>query len=364
LHGATLCDTRRCCRDWLAVHIKEGSRCILTEDRLLKAMGLDAALEGRRREVLHVKDEQFAPSQANADAHEYAATDVGVTVALAGLADSGAIVVSSSESESRSVSLLSTEHVALLPEGRILPSLLQAAPLLRNLASPDGSSAATLVGGPSKTADIEKVLVTGVHGPAMLTIIVVEDIETAPIHLFEDEMSDLVLRLLPEINLIKDESLRAQVVACWAEAIEFRGWSEELLRSIPFTLLAENVSIPFIDHVRAVALMCVACDEVLDRVHEDRKTPVNRDFLIAGAMLADVGKLLEFEIIDGQAVKSDYGKHLRHPFSGVGLAFKHGLPSEIMHIIATHSKEGAGEKRLPESIIFHHADFIDFELVK
>lgn len=177
-------------------------------------------------------------------------------------------------------------------------------------------------------------------------------------------MSDLVLRLLPEINLINDETIRDQVVDCWAEAIAFRGWTEELLRSIPFTLLADNVSIPFIDHVRAVCLMCVACDDVLERVHEDRRTPVNRDYLIAGAMLADVGKLLEFEIIDGQAVKSDYGKHLRHPFSGVGLAFKHGLPSEVMHIIATHSKEGAGEKRLPESIIFHHADFIDFELVK
>jgi hypothetical protein len=177
-------------------------------------------------------------------------------------------------------------------------------------------------------------------------------------------MSELVLRLLPEINLIGDDVLRDKVVACWAEAIEFRGWTEELLRSIPFTLLADNVSIPFIDHVRAVCLMCVACDDVLVKVHEDRRTPVNRDYLIAGAMLADVGKLLEFEIIDGAAVKSDYGKHIRHPFSGVGLAFKHGLPSEVMHIIATHSKEGAGEKRLPESIIFHHADFIDFELVK
>lgn len=177
-------------------------------------------------------------------------------------------------------------------------------------------------------------------------------------------MSELVLRLLPEINLIEEDVLRDKVVACWAEAIEFRGWTEELLRSIPFTLLADNVSIPFIDHVRAVCLMCVACDDVLVKVHEDRRTPVNRDFLVAGAMLADVGKLLEFEIIDGAAVKSDYGKHIRHPFSGVGLAFKHGLPSEVMHIIATHSKEGAGEKRLPESIIFHHADFIDFELVK
>lgn len=177
-------------------------------------------------------------------------------------------------------------------------------------------------------------------------------------------MNELVLRLLPEIKEIKDASLQDKVIACWIEAIEFRGWTEELLRSIPFTLLAENVKITFIDHVRAVCAMCIACDKVLGQYHQTRKTAVNRDYLIAGALLADVGKLLEYEIVNGQPVKSVYGQHLRHPFSGVGLAFKHDLPSEVMHIIATHSKEGAGEKRSPESIIFHHTDFIDFELVK
>ena len=177
-------------------------------------------------------------------------------------------------------------------------------------------------------------------------------------------MKNLVVSLLPEIEQIKDSKLASQVVACWEEAIRFRGWTEELLRNIPFTLLAADVKITFIDHVRAVCRMCIACDQVLDEIHGAKKTPVNRDYLIAGALLADVGKLLEFEIIDGKPVKSDYGKHIRHPFSGVGLAFKHGLPSEVMHVIATHSKEGEGEKRLPESIIFHHADFIDFELVK
>ncbi|MEA3297495.1 MAG: hypothetical protein U9R56_06485 [candidate division Zixibacteria bacterium] len=177
-------------------------------------------------------------------------------------------------------------------------------------------------------------------------------------------MKDLILRLLPEINDIKDANIRDKVVACWQDAIEFRGWTEDLLRRMPFTLLADNVKITFIDHVRAVCKMCIACDEVLDLVHGSNKTPVNRDYLIAGALVADVGKLLEFEIVDGKPVKSSYGKHIRHPFSGVGLAFKHDLPSEVMHVIATHSKEGAGEKRLPESIIFHHTDFIDFELVK
>ena len=177
-------------------------------------------------------------------------------------------------------------------------------------------------------------------------------------------MSEMVLRLLPEIDEIRDAKLRDKVVACWQEAIDFRGWSEELLLNMPFTLLAENVQITFISHVRAVAAMCIACDKVLEEYHGAKRTKVNRDYLIAGALLADVGKLLEFEIVNGKPVKSDYGKHIRHPFSGVGLAFKHGLPSEVMHVIATHSKEGAGEKRLPESIIFHHADFIDFELVK
>lgn len=177
-------------------------------------------------------------------------------------------------------------------------------------------------------------------------------------------MRDMLVKLLPEIEQINDKSLQDKVIACWQEAVEFRGWSEKLLREMPFTLLAENVQITFIDHVRAVCQMCIACDEVLDKVHADRKTKVNRDYLIAGALLADVGKLMEFEIVDDKPVKSDYGKHIRHPFSGVGLAFKHGVPSEVMHVIATHSKEGEGEKRLPESIIFHHADFIDFELVK
>jgi hypothetical protein len=177
-------------------------------------------------------------------------------------------------------------------------------------------------------------------------------------------MSELVRRLLPEINAITDADLQDKVAACWQEAIDFRGWTEELLLGIPFTLLASNVTISFLDHVRAVCLMCIATDDVLTAVHKEKKTPINRDHLIAGALLADVGKLFEYEIIDGKPVKSDYGKHIRHPFSGVGLAFKHGVPSQVMHIIATHSKEGEGEKRLPESIVFHHCDFIDFELVK
>jgi len=46
------------------------------------------------------------------------------------------------------------------------------------------------------------------------------------------------------------------------------------------------------------------------------------------------------------------------------LAYKHGIPGEVMHIIATHSHEGDKMERSIESIIFHHADFVDFDIAK
>ena len=178
-------------------------------------------------------------------------------------------------------------------------------------------------------------------------------------------MQEQILELLPEITKIENKELQEKVIACWAEAIAFRHWTILELKSIPFTLLGSNIKINFIEHVRTCCNMAIACNRVMDEAYGKRKTPVNLDYLIAGSLLADIGKLLEYDKNkDGKIFKSDYGKHIRHPFSGVGIAFKHGIPSEVMHVIAVHSKEGLDEKRSPEAIIFHHVDFIDFELVK
>ena len=67
---------------------------------------------------------------------------------------------------------------------------------------------------------------------------------------------------------------------------------------------------------------------------------------------------------DGKVVKSRFGALVRHPVSGVGLAMKHGLPDEIVHIIAAHSKDREAVKRIPEAILINHCDFIDFEIAK
>ncbi|MCH7681298.1 HD domain-containing protein [candidate division KSB1 bacterium] len=173
-----------------------------------------------------------------------------------------------------------------------------------------------------------------------------------------------LIKIMPEFNLIEDKSLRENTISVWEEAVNYRNWTAEELFGIPFTLLADNVKIMFLEHVQTVCKMCVACDEVLTEAYGDRKTPINRDILVAGALLCDVGKLMEYDKENGKVVKSKHGEYLRHPFSGVGLCFKYNIPDEVMHLIAVHSHEGDKFGRSPEAIILNHADFIDFDLVK
>jgi putative nucleotidyltransferase with HDIG domain len=174
--------------------------------------------------------------------------------------------------------------------------------------------------------------------------------------------------LFPNLMDISDAGLRDKVAAVWEEALasgaEGKGWSAEELRKIPFTLLAGEIDLRYVEHLNSCAKQCIAIAGVLREVFGDR-IPIHLDHLIAGALLADVGKPLEFDKnTDGSPKKGRFGDLLRHPFSGVALCYKHGIPAEVMHIVATHSHEGDKVQRSIESIIFHHADFVDFDIAK
>ncbi len=171
-----------------------------------------------------------------------------------------------------------------------------------------------------------------------------------------------IAEMLPEINEISDPDLRDKTLQTWVAAMEKSDLTLDNLKTMPFTLLVSDVNVTFIEHVRTVCRMCIATWDVLQEAYKDRNK-VDRDILIAGALLADVGKAIEFAYADGKYVKSEHAKYLRHPFSGVGLAWEQKIPDSVMHVIAMHSKEAAGGKRSPEGIVFHHCDFIDFELV-
>ena len=168
-------------------------------------------------------------------------------------------------------------------------------------------------------------------------------------------------KLWPELEWIQDEKLRVQTTQTWQLALDKSVLSMEDLHTIPFTLLCgPNLKVTFMDHKRAVVHIA---REAGIKMNEFFKVelPVNMDVLISGAILCDVGKLLEYELDEnGNAVQGMYGKYLRHPFSGVSLAEQCGVPAEVCHIIAAHAHEGDLVKRSTEAYIVHHADFMTF----
>lgn len=176
-------------------------------------------------------------------------------------------------------------------------------------------------------------------------------------------MTAQLAKLIPEFNAIQDEDLRQRVLAVWQEAMEIGGWTVDDLGQMPYTLLIEKVDITFAQHVKTVCRLCIVMEHVLKESYGDRYR-IDKDTLIAGALLADVGKLMEFRKEGNKYKWASMYQYLRHPFTGVALCFKHGIPEAVMHVVATHSWEGDRFKRRPEAIIFHHADFTDFDLTR
>jgi L-lactate utilization protein LutC len=100
-----------------------------------------------------------------------AQADIGITSADFALADTGTIVLLAGARESRLVSLLPPVHVAVFPRSAILTGLDE---LFSVLPDPAGqTSSMVLITGPSRTADIEQILVRGVHGPGTVHAVIV-----------------------------------------------------------------------------------------------------------------------------------------------------------------------------------------------
>jgi L-lactate utilization protein LutC len=100
-----------------------------------------------------------------------AVVDIGITSADYALADTGTLVMIASPQEARLVSLLPPAHIAVVPKDRILTGLDE---LFTRVPLPaDASSSLVLITGPSRTADIEQILVRGVHGPGLFSVVIV-----------------------------------------------------------------------------------------------------------------------------------------------------------------------------------------------
>ncbi len=176
-------------------------------------------------------------------------------------------------------------------------------------------------------------------------------------------LKESVERLWPELEWIEDSDLREKVANTWILAFQRSPLEPEDLEEIPFTLLIPDCPATFMEHKRCVVHIARRSAEAMDEFL-GRALPMDLDVVIAGAILADVGKVLEYDRVEGEAVQSARGKALRHPFTGVAVAMECGVPDEVCHIIATHAAEGNLVTRSTEAWIVHHADFMSYEPFK
>lgn len=174
---------------------------------------------------------------------------------------------------------------------------------------------------------------------------------------------DDILNLLPELHLIGDETLCEKCIDTLLAASVAGGWTQASVSELPVSLTKvkrRQLNNQF-DHLRAVTKIALGMVESLADLYADKV--IKRDIIIAGALLHDVGKFMEF-VLDNEIVRyADNAKLMRHPLSGAILAAQHDLPDEIVHIIAVHSFEGKESYESLESIIVKMADEVAFKYI-
>ena len=113
------------------------------------------------------------------------------------------------------------------------------------------------------------------------------------------------------------------------------------------------------DHLRGVTRIALqVADEFIAKYPE---LNIDRDTVIAGGLVHDVGKAWEFDPVNRQRWKASQKQSgrpsIRHPAYGAHICLTVGLPEEIAHIAMAHSGEGELLLRSLECMIVHQADY-------
>ncbi|WP_127092080.1 HD domain-containing protein [Aquabacter cavernae] len=165
--------------------------------------------------------------------------------------------------------------------------------------------------------------------------------------------------LQPELDAIRSETMRDQVVEAWAVAIAHSSFScISDLRASGMWNTDRLVRGTQADHLRGVAAIALQIARVLKAQFPE--LPVDEDILVAGALCHDVGKPYEYDPVKRAARKAQPSKAgwpiFRHPPYGMHICLTVGLPEEVAQIALGHSYEGEVLARSPECTIVHYAD--------
>lgn len=142
----------------------------------VESLGIERELEGSGVEVrtMALDDDAEREEQRRENRESMIGAAMGLTGVDYAIAETGSAVIVARQGASRLVSLLPPVHVAIVEHGQALPSLDELFALLRErFGAGDFESYMNIITGPSRSADIEYQLVTGVHGPGEVHMVIV-----------------------------------------------------------------------------------------------------------------------------------------------------------------------------------------------
>jgi len=161
--------------------LKTDFHLLQTRDEMLSKLQAIAQVEGWKKIGSHQGDLtdaattklklEVCDTSESYDVKDLESCDAGVSGCDALVAQTGSVLVSSRSAGGRALSVLPPHHVVLATRAQLLSDLPAALALLKNRYAPEFPSFFSFITGPSRTGDIERILVLGAHGPKKLTIL-------------------------------------------------------------------------------------------------------------------------------------------------------------------------------------------------
>lgn len=157
--------------------------------------------------------------------------------------------------------------------------------------------------------------------------------------------------LFPELAEFRDRGLAERVADLLAWFWRDSGWED--LEAVPYLVEAPEISL--VTHVRFVAraalLLADLWTEMLGR-------SIDRDLLLAAALLHDASKPKEYERRERGYGKSEVGRKLTHAVYAAAIAMQRGLPLDLVHLVHSHTPMAAVEPQRVEGWILRAADTV------
>ncbi|WP_275291867.1 HD domain-containing protein [Amycolatopsis sp. La24] len=165
---------------------------------------------------------------------------------------------------------------------------------------------------------------------------------------------DHVRDLLPEAGEIARKDLCDSVLDVWVRAWRSSAWQQ--LSDVP-----KSVDLPssrtLTTHSRAVARMSAQMADTVTQLHG---IAVDRDAVLAIALLHDVCKIHEFEPAPaGGGQWSTPGRRFQHGFLSAHWMLEAGMDDDLVHAVIAHTPHSSVVPQTQEAVIVHYADFAD-----